>query len=70
MGEVQGPHLHQHDLWVDDLGDTGEWERGAHRDPDAVLKFFLSSKNSLDLLSASQKWKTGATLVGLGLAEK
>ena len=66
LGEGQGPHLHEQDL-VRTIRDTGERERGAHRDTEGGWAGFTHTTGSQGFLSRIGQVAPGGTGAGAGL---
>ena len=66
VGEGQGPHLHEQDL-VRTIRDTGERERGAHRDTEGGWAGFTLTTGSQGFLSRIGQVAPGGTGAGAGL---
>ena len=66
VGEGQGPHLHEQDL-VRTIRDTGERERGAHRDTGGGWAGFTHTTGSQGFLSRIGQVAPGGTGAGAGL---
>ena len=63
MGEGQGPHPHEQDL-VRTIRDTGERERGAHRDTEGGWAGFTHTTGSRGFLSRIGQVAPGGTGAG------
>ena len=66
MGGGQGPHLHEQDLGRT-IRDTGERERGAHRDTEGGWAGFTHTTGSQGFLSRIGQVAPGGTGAGAGL---
>ena len=66
VGEGQGPHLREQDL-VRAIRDTGERERGAHRDTEGGWAGFTHTTGSQGFLSRIGQVAPGGTGAGAGL---